>query len=330
MNRVGAGATPKIGFVVIGRNEAARLGQCLASVQMHDGPCVYVDSASKDASCEIAEQLGVPVLQLCPDEPLSAARARNAGFDWLTAQHKLDYVQFIDGDTELRQDWIAAASAHMQTRPSSAVAFGWRKERSPEAHIYNRLAEWDCPDHRAKASRFAGDAFIRVEAFWDARGFNSGLIAGEEADLCRRLEQKGWQIDRLDREMSLHDLNMTRFSEWWRRMRRGGFAFAQNAMVAPAEPGALRQMLSALFWGTAVPSGAVGLVVASELLFALGLVAIYPINILRMAFRMGASQRISWERSTFLMLGKLPECLGVKTYFWRRIFGGKHTLIEYK
>ena len=45
-----------------------------------------------------------------------------------------------------------------------------------------------------------------------ASGFNATLIAGEEPELCLRLRQKGWEIWRLDAEMTLHDAAMTKFN----------------------------------------------------------------------------------------------------------------------
>ena len=47
-----------IGVVVIGRNEGARLGQCLLSVTHLAATVVYVDSGSTDGSVALARNLG--------------------------------------------------------------------------------------------------------------------------------------------------------------------------------------------------------------------------------------------------------------------------------
>jgi glycosyltransferase involved in cell wall biosynthesis len=74
-----------VGVVVIGRNEGERLRRCLDGLTSHSGPVVYVDSASSDDSVAYARSKGAQVVELDASLPLNAARARNAGFDRLTA-----------------------------------------------------------------------------------------------------------------------------------------------------------------------------------------------------------------------------------------------------
>lgn len=44
----------------------------------------------------------------------------------------------------------------------------------------------------------------------------AGLIprCGREPELCERLGRAGWVITRLDVDMALHDLAMSRFGQW--------------------------------------------------------------------------------------------------------------------
>ena len=77
---------------------------------------------------------------------------------------------------------------------------------------------------------------MRVNAFDDVGGFRSGLIAGEEPELCVRLRLRGWKIWRLDEEMTLHDAAMTRFAQWWKRTMRCGYAYAEGAKLHGAPP----------------------------------------------------------------------------------------------
>jgi len=61
-----------VGFVVIGRNEGARLRKCLEIVVGHAGTVVYVDSGSTDGSVDMARAMGVKVVELDMRVPFTA------------------------------------------------------------------------------------------------------------------------------------------------------------------------------------------------------------------------------------------------------------------
>lgn len=314
-------------MIAIGRNEGARLIACLdamsASTRAPDH-VVYVDSGSTDGSVAEAEARGAKVVLLDTDVPFTAARARNAGFAALTGQG-VDLVQFIDGDCALDPDWLAKAESFLAENAEIAVVCGRRRERFPEASIYNQLCdwEWDTPPGAAKAC--GGDALMRADAFTAVEGFDGTLIAGEEPELCVRLRQAGWKIWRLDAEMTLHDAAMTRFSQFWKRARRAGHAFAEGAALhgAPPERHWVKERNSACVWGVGLPVLSVlGAVLVSPWLLALLL--IYPAQMARMARSMPT------PRAVFLVVGKIAEARGVAEYFWRRMAGRRTTLIEYK
>ena len=52
-------------------------------------------------------------------------------------------------------------------------------------------------------------------------GFDAGFIASEDDELCLRLAQAGRGLLRLPEVMTWHDIDMTRFGQWWRRMLNG-------------------------------------------------------------------------------------------------------------
>jgi GT2 family glycosyltransferase len=166
---------------------------------------------------------------------------------------------------------------------------------------------------------------MRSTAFAQVGGFNATLIAGEEPELCVRLRAAGWEIWRLDAEMTLHDAAMTRFGQWWKRTRRSGHAFAEGAALhgQPPERHCVRETRSALAWGLGLPAAALlGAVLISP--GALLLLLAWPAQLLRLAPRLGLT------RTIFLMLGKTPEALGVLEYWWRSTVGTRRGLIEYK
>jgi len=313
---------PAIGAVVIGRNEGERLIRCLRSLQGQVQQLVYVDSGSTDGSAEAARTLGARVVELDLSQPFTAARARNAGLAALG--DGFEYVQFVDGDCEADPGWIAAAAAFLQSRPEVAVACGRRRERFPEASVYNRLcdAEWNTPIGEAKAC--GGDALMRVEMVRAAGGYRDSLIAGEEPELCLRLRRAGWQVWRLEAEMTLHDAQMQHFGQWWQRSRRAGHAFAEGAALHGKGPERhwAAETRRALIWGAALPAAIVvaGMIHPYLLLAAL----IYPAQVLRLSRRMG------YEQALFTVLGKFAEAAGALEFFWNRWRGKARGILEYK
>lgn len=311
--------------IVIGRNEGKRLKRGLVSLAAV-GRVVYVDSGSTDDSVELASQMGADVVKLDMSKPFTAARARNAGLEKL-ASNPPAFVQFMDGDCELREGWLPAAIAFSEQNPRVGVVFGRVRERFPDASLYNRLIdnEWNTPIGRARSC--GGNALMRWDALAQVGGYDATMIAGEEPELCVRLRAAGWDIWRINEEMAWHDAAMTRFSQWWKRMRRSGHAYAEGAAKhgAPPERHNVSQRNRALIWGLGVPAVALfGAILISPWMLAVLLV--WPLQIFRLARFLG-----DWRQATFLTIGKLPEALGIVDYHWRRITGrGQGQLIEYK
>lgn len=324
-----------VGAVAIGRNEGERLRRCLESLAPEVALVVYVDSGSTDGSVELARSMGCEVVALEARLPFTAARARNAGVDRLRARMPhLKYVQLVDGDCEVVEGWLTRARARLEERTELAVVCGRRRERYPEASIYNRLCdiEWDAPIGDVLAC--GGDAMVRLEAFESVGGFNPQLIAGEEPELCVRLRQAGWKIERLPVEMTLHDAAITSFSQWWRRAKRAGHAYAEGALLhgAPPERHFVHETRRILFWGAAVPAIAVGAAIPT-LGLSLGLLGGYGVSAMRVyrhARRRGRAPEEALPYALFATVGKVPELLGALELYANRVRGRRRTLIEYK
>jgi GT2 family glycosyltransferase len=320
------------GVVVIGRNEGERLGRCLDTVVRSAAPVVYVDSGSRDASVATARAKGVPVIELDPSIPFTAARARNEGLRFLReAFADLAYVQFVDADCELIDGWLDQAVEFLDRHERVAAVGGRLREQFPQGTIYNMLCdiEWDVPAGEARAC--GGIFMVRAGAFESARGFRSDMICGEEPELCIRLRAAGWRIWRLPDPMASHDASMTRFGQWWKRSRRNGYGHALGASLhgEPPEQHGVRESRRAWFWGCALPlaglactafAGPVGL-----LLFAL-----YPLQVVRLALGGARSARENWWLALFLVVGKFAEMHGQLEFVTRRCLGSPARLIEYK
>lgn len=326
-------ALAQFGVVVIGRNEGERLQRCLRSLDPSALPVVYVDSGSTDGSPDAARALGVEVVALDLSVPFTAARARNAGFErLLQLAPGVEFVQFVDGDCEVAQDWLGKAAAALETDPKLAVVCGRRRERHPEASVYNRLCdiEWDTPVGEARAC--GGDCMMRVEAFRQAGGFDPSVIAGEEPELCVRLRQAGWTVRRLDAEMTLHDAAMTRFGQWWQRAVRCGFAFALGASLHgnPPERHYVKERRRVFLWGFALPVLLLGTAWLSGGWSLLGFL-IYPVQAARIAIRTRSRpfrDAAAWGVSC--VVSKVPEFVGMCRFYLGRWRGRRAKLIEYK
>lgn len=320
-----------LGIVVIGRNEGERLRRCLDSVQSIAKHVVYVDSGSTDGSTALAGSLGAEVVALDMSLPFTAARARNAGFARLHEMvADLQLVQFVDGDCEVMPTWLEAAAAFLGQNPQVACVAGRLRERFPERSIFNRLCdlEWDRPV--GETDSCGGIFMMRCDVFIKAGGFRETLIAGEEPELCLRIRSEGGRIWRIKNDMAWHDAAMTRFSQWWRRAMRGGYAAAEGVALYGSHPGARyrRRLSRVVLWSMVLPAGIVALAGVNPWLLSLAF--IYPLQVVRLAARAGASRSTSWLNALFTVMVNFPEMGGALKYWLARARNQHGRLIEYR
>lgn len=328
-----------VGVVAIGRNEGDRLIRCLQSLRAGlptDVAIIYVDSGSTDGSVAAAKQQGADVVQIDMSVPFTAARARNAGFARLMQiAPQTQYVQFIDGDCELLASWTDAAIAFLSQHPKTAVAFGRLCERFPQASTYNQLAdmEWNVPTGAADAC--GGISLMRVAAFKAANGFNPQLICGEEPELCIRFKRAGWGIECLDADMAIHDIDMHKFGQWWKRSVRGGWAVAQGSDMygGAAERYMFKPHISGWVWGAILPMSAlltVSVTYGFSLVLLFLLYALQVFKICRYRQQRGNTIGHSLLYAFFCVLSKFPQAIGQGKYWLNRWQDKPAYLIEYK
>ena len=322
-----------VGVVVIGRNEGERLRRCLTSLLDSTQSIVYVDSGSSDGSVAMSRSMAVEVVELDMRTPFTAARARNEGFWHLVRiRPDLKYVFFVDGDCEVIAGWVDVATAFLDGHPDVATVCGRLHERYPEKSVYNLLCDMEWASFPAGDAKMCGGvAVMRIEAVRQVNGFRPDLICGEEPELCVRLRQKGWRIWQLETDMALHDAALYHFGQWWKRMVRGGYAYAQGAREhgAPPEQHWVEESRRIWVWGLLIPLGVLILALSVDLQL-LWLLAVYPLQVIRLAVTGPRSWRENWVRATALVLCKFPEMLGQLKFLTdkhRRVQSG---LIEYK
>jgi GT2 family glycosyltransferase len=247
----------------------------------------------------------------------------------------IEFVQFVDGDCEIVDGWLQRAQQELAAKPELAVVCGRRREQYPQATAYNRLCdiEWDTPVGEAKAC--GGDSMMRVSAFEQVGGFNAALIAGEEPELCVRLRQKGWKIERLDAEMTLHDAQMTRFEQWSKRSQRAGYAYAEGFWMHgnTSERHWRKETLSIWGWGFVLPVVAFGTAWFTHG-WSLWLLTGYPLLTYRIYRRMQRQRNLPAKDAAlyaiFCVLARFTQLQGQILFHQRRLLGQGSNLIEYK
>lgn len=332
-----SGTPANVGAVIIGRNEAERLGAALASVRAAGLPHIYVDSASSDGSVTIAHSQADAVLELDAARPLSAARARNEGLIALRAGTPgLDKVLFLDGDCILAPGFISVAATAMDARPEVAIVVGMLNEKPAPDNVFSRLAalEWSSTSGDIQDfGNLGGIMLARIAPFEAIGGFNPAVIAGEDSEMGVRLALAGHIVTKIDHPMAEHDACISDFSQWWTRAVRAGHALTQRYMLngRSALRDCRREFLSTLFWGYGVPLAAIvpaWLTHGLSLLLLLG----YPYlgwRIFGHSRRAGASVSDAFLGARFGLYSKIANALGMLRYA-RRHLSGDMRIIEYK
>ena len=130
--------------------------------------------------------------------------------------------------------------------------------------------------------------------------------------------------------MTVHDADMHRFGQWWRRGVRAGFGYAQVGSVTKGGGVSMfsKQLRRSVAWGVGLP---VMTVMAGLVAWPLALLAptVLILQIVRIAVLRGG-RADDWRYGWLITAVKFAEAQGVIRYCstaWRR---GGNTLIEYK
>jgi cellulose synthase/poly-beta-1,6-N-acetylglucosamine synthase-like glycosyltransferase len=328
----------KLSVVIIGRNEAPRLARCLQSVQqMTPGPwqleILYVDSGSTDNSLALAQAHSVRSLALHPERP-TAAIGRNAG--WRAAGG--DFILFLDGDTLLHPNFVLNALPSFADT-SIACVWGHRRELHPQRSLYNRVLDLDWIYAPGFTPFCGGDALFRRSTLEDVGGFDETLIAGEEPELCRRITASGQRILHIDQPMTLHDLAITRFSQYWKRATRAGHAYAEVSSRFANTPNPFwthevrRNRSRALLFLILFFVSFLASLSLHSVLPALAAAALFAALVVRTAWK---ARWKSPRPLTLLLyaihshLQQIPIAYGQATFYQNRHHGRRVNLVEYK
>ena len=182
---------------------------------------------------------------------------------------------------------------------------------------------------------------MRLAALKQVGGYNDKLIAGEEPDLCLRMRSLGWQICRIEPEMTLHDAAILKFGGWWQRAKRAGHAYAEHVFIhgRSAIPSWSRALASMLVWALLLP-----LLIIVGLIFGFGFSPLwffmplavgmfYMFQFVRLSCKtqdLGFSAQVSREEAFLLLIAKFAHLAGAATFLSNFVRGKRPVLMEYK
>jgi O-antigen biosynthesis protein len=190
-------AWPRVSVVVCAYNAADTLEDCLASLDKLTYPdfeVIVVNDGSRDATGDIARRHSRVRLIEVPNAGLSAAR--NVGLAEATGV----IVAYTDADTRVDRDWLTFLVQPFVT--SDVVGSGGPnivpKDDPPIAQCIARAPGG--PTHVLLDDRIAEhvpgcNMAFRRDALLAIGGFNPiYLRAGDDVDVCWRLQARGWKI----------------------------------------------------------------------------------------------------------------------------------------
>jgi len=216
---------PELSVIIIGRNEAACIRECLQSVfaaldRMDDYEVIYVDSASEDDTVKIASQFPIRILRLKRTWKLTPAAGRFIGYQHASGR----FLSFVDGDTILHEDWLAESCAFLRDNSEYGGVAGildFCLADGGESTIVrqNHYEQTEANEVQAAAS-LGGIATYRREAMEVAGTFNPFLPTGEESEVALRIRRAGYKLARIYTPMCrTHTLPPESIREIMRRSR---------------------------------------------------------------------------------------------------------------
>ena len=148
--------------------------------------------------------------------------------------------RFFDPAPGARTAVLAGAVRDAPPGPQATLAERW-------AHRKASMSQEVTLGHEGWAFAQTASCAVRREAFSAAGGFSEGIRSGGDADLCWRLRDAGWDLERRPGAVVVHE-NRTRLRAVLRQRARHG---AGAAWLGRRWPGALprRRWPGLLWWG---------------------------------------------------------------------------------
>ena len=190
-------AYPKVSVIVCAYNAERTMDRCLASLERLNYPnyeVIIVNDGSTDATREISERYDS--VRLINQENKGLSAARNVGLNASTG----DIIAYTDSDCMADPDWLTYLVARFQS--STFAAVGGPNLSPPDDSLVPSCVAVSpgAPTHvlldDEVAEHIPGcNMAFRREALEATAGFDPVFrAAGDDVDLCWRLQNKGYKI----------------------------------------------------------------------------------------------------------------------------------------
>jgi GT2 family glycosyltransferase len=187
---------PRISVVVCSYNGQSTLGECLNALTRLEYPdyeVIVVDDGSTDQTAQIAREFGFPVIST---ENRGLSSARNTGWQAATGE----IVAYIDDDAYPDVHWLTYL-AHTFTTTDYAGVGGPNVPPDNDGPVADCVANAPGgPIHVLLSDREAEhipgcNMAFRRSALEAVGGFDPRLrVAGDDVDLCWRIQESGWKL----------------------------------------------------------------------------------------------------------------------------------------
>ncbi|MDB4634321.1 glycosyltransferase [Rubripirellula sp.] len=191
---------PEVTAVIIGRNEEEYIAMAIKSVlkvgtRLGGVEVIFVDSASTDQSIEVAAEFPIRILQLKPDWPLCVAAGRYTGVRHAKGKH----ILFLDGDSEVGEQWLVEATEFLNANPLYGGVAGVLNERYVDESGEciggkENVRDQDLTVYKTEKKSLGGIALFRSEAIDQVGSVNPHLPTAEDHELCLRLRVRGFKL----------------------------------------------------------------------------------------------------------------------------------------
>ena len=187
---------PAVSVVVPFRGDeaaAARLGDSLTRLRTRPGDEVIV--ADNSAGGTFAGADGVTLIAATGER--SSYHARNVGF----AAAAGEWLLFTDADCVPQPDLIDAYFEPQPDASTGALAGAVATDPEQGAFLARYASDRKFLDqgdgmHTAAGAAATANLLVRRSALEELDGFAEGIRSGGDVDLCRRLVEAGWTIER--------------------------------------------------------------------------------------------------------------------------------------